>query len=194
MDCQKIGGLIYKLRKEKGMTQKQVADLLNISDKTISKWERGLGCPDVSLLAELSAIFSVNIEQLLTGELIMNETIGGNMRNIKFYECLQCGNVMTATANATLSCCGKVLEPLIPQKIESEHALIVEEIDGEYYMTSNHEMTKNHYLTFVAFVTGDTLLMSKQYPEWQMQFRMPKRKHGKLYFCCKKHGLFYQVI
>lgn len=43
MDYQKIGVLIYELRKEKNMTQKQVAQLMNISDKTISKWERGLG-------------------------------------------------------------------------------------------------------------------------------------------------------
>ena len=50
MDCKKIGSLIYELRKDKNMTQKQIADLMNISDKTISKWERGLGCPDISLL------------------------------------------------------------------------------------------------------------------------------------------------
>ena len=52
MDCSKIGKLIYNLRKEKDMTLKQIADLMNISDKTISKWERGLGCPDISLLPE----------------------------------------------------------------------------------------------------------------------------------------------
>ena len=56
MDCKKIGSLIYELRKDKNMTQKQIADLMNISDKTISKWERGLGCPDISLLPELSHI------------------------------------------------------------------------------------------------------------------------------------------
>ena len=56
MDCKKIGSLIYELRKDKNMTQKQIADLMNISDKTISKWERGLGCPDISLLPELSQI------------------------------------------------------------------------------------------------------------------------------------------
>ena len=66
MDCKKIGSLIYELRKDKNMTQKQIADLMNISDKTISKWERGLGCPDISLLPELSQILGVSIDQILS--------------------------------------------------------------------------------------------------------------------------------
>ena len=65
MDCGKVGDLLYRLRREKNLTQKQVADQLNISDKTVSKWERGLGCPDVSLLGELSGLFGVNIEKIL---------------------------------------------------------------------------------------------------------------------------------
>ena len=101
---------------------------------------------------------------------------------------------MTATAQATLSCCGKTLEALVPKKVEVGHELIIDDVDGELYITSNHEMTKNHYITFVAFVTGDTVLITKQYPEWSMQCRFQKRKHGRLYFHCKEHGLFYQLI
>lgn len=194
MDCQKVGNLIYELRKEKNMTQKQVADLMNISDKTISKWERGLGCPDISLLPELSQIFGVSIEGILAGELNINQLVGGNMRKLKFYVCPQCGNLMTATGEANVSCCGKTLEPETPKKVEPGHELKIEEIDGELYVTSDHEMTKEHYISFAAFVTGDTILMSKQYPEWHMQFRFQKRKHGKLYFHCTKHGLFYQIV
>lgn len=63
MDCSKVGNLIYTLRTEKGMTQKALANAMNISDRTISKWERGAGCPDVSLLRELSDILGVNIEK-----------------------------------------------------------------------------------------------------------------------------------
>lgn len=63
MDCSKVGNLIYTLRTEKGMTQKALANAMNISDRTISKWERGAGCPDVSLLRELSDILEVNIEK-----------------------------------------------------------------------------------------------------------------------------------
>lgn len=194
MNCERIGQLIYELRKEKKMTQKQVADLLNITDKTISKWERGLGCPDVSLLRELASIFGISVDQLLVGELKINEQVGGNMRNVKFYICPQCGNLMTATAQATLSCCGKTLEPLVPKKVEPEHKLMIEDADGELYVTSNHEMSKKHYITFIAVVTGDTVTITKQYPEWSMQCRLEKRKRGKLYFHCNEHGLFYQLI
>ncbi len=194
MNCERIGQLIYELRKEKKMTQKQVADLLNITDKTISKWERGLGCPDVSLLRELASIFGISVDQLLIGELKINEQVGGNMRNVKFYVCSQCGNLMTATVQATLSCCGKTLEPLVPKKVEPEHQLMIEDADGELYITSNHEMSKKHYITFIAVVTGDTVTITKQYPEWSMQCRLEKRKRGKLYFHCNEHGLFYQLI
>lgn len=194
MDCQKVGKLLYDLRKEKNMTQKQVADLMNISDKTISKWERGLGFPDISLLPELSQIFGVSVDGILSGRLNQNPVVGGNMRKLKFFVCPQCGNLITATEDLSMSCCGKTLEALEAKKVEADHELSIEEIDGELYVTADHEMTKEHYITFAAFVTGDTVLMSKQYPEWHMQFRFQKRKHGKLYFHCKKHGLFYQII
>ncbi len=69
MDCSKVGVLILSLHKEKNMTQKDVDDRMNISDKTISKWERGMGCPDVTLLGDLSGIFGVNIERILMGDL-----------------------------------------------------------------------------------------------------------------------------
>ncbi len=85
MDCSKVGRLILSLRQERGLTQKQLAESLGLSDRTISKWERGLGLPDVSLLRELSAVFGVNIEQLLAGDLQPNEQEVGNMRKLKFY-------------------------------------------------------------------------------------------------------------
>ena len=121
MDCKKVGSLIYELRKNKNMTQKQIADLMNISDKTISKWERGLGCPDISLLPKLSQILGVSIEQILSGKINLNQLVGGNMNKIKFYVCPQCGNLMTATGNAKISCCGKTLESLVAKKVEEEH-------------------------------------------------------------------------
>lgn len=194
MDCDKIGKLIYNLRKEKDMTQKQLADLMNISDKAISKWERGLGCPDVSLLPELSQILGVNIEELLSGNIELNETVGGNMKKLKFYVCPQCANLMTATGDATISCCGKRLEALVAAKATENHLLNIEPVEDELYVSSSHEMKKEHYLSFVAYVTGDRASIVKQYPEWNMQFRFHKLGHGKLYFHCSNHGLFYQLI
>ena len=64
MDASKIGELIYQLRKEQQLTQAQLAEKLAISDKTISKWERGLGCPDISLLGELAKILGIDVQKL----------------------------------------------------------------------------------------------------------------------------------
>jgi len=194
MDCNKIGKLIYHLRKEKDMTQKQLADLMNISDKTISKWERGLGCPDVSLLPELSQILGVNIEEILLGKIELNEMIGGNMKKLKFYVCPQCNNFMTATGDAHISCCGKRLEALVAEKANEQHLLNIEPVEDEFYVSYSHEMRKEHYISFVAYVTGDKVFIVKQYPEWNMQFRFHKLGHGKLYWHCSNHGLFYQLI
>ena len=162
MNCDKIGKLIYNLRKEKSMTQKQLADLMNISDKTISKWERGLGCPDVSLLPELSQIVGVNIEEILLGNIELNQTVGGNMKKLKFYVCPQCNNLMTATGDANISCCGKRLEALHATKGNEDHLLTIEPIEDELYISSSHEMKKDHYISFVAYVTGDRIFIVKQ--------------------------------
>lgn len=194
MNCESIGKLIWTLRKEKNMTQKQVADLMNISDKTISKWERGLGCPDISLLPELSQILGVNIEEILQGKITPNELVGGNMKKLQFYVCPQCGNLLTATGPATVSCCGKRMEPLATAKAEQNHLLTIEPVEDELYVSSAHEMTKAHYISFVAYVTGDKVLIIKQYPEWNLQARLPRLGHGKLYYHCTNHGLFYQLI
>ncbi len=198
MDCNKVGSLLFRLRKEKGMTQKQIADLMNISDKTISKWERGLGCPDVSLLGELSTIFEINIEKILEGDLEPNNIDTGNLKRMKFYVCPSCGNVINNTGNANISCCGRKLSPLIAKPADEMHAAIVEEIEGEYYITFTHEMSKAHFLSFVAYVTSDRVLFVKLYPEQTPALRLPKMsggklKHkfsGKLYYYCSQHGLW----
>jgi len=194
MDCTKVGNLIYHLRKEKSMTQKQLADLMNISDKTISKWERGLGCPDVSLLAELSSLLGVDIEKILSGELDPNDYVGGNMKNIKFYVCPECKNIITSTGTVSISCCGRKLKEQEPVKAKDNHELKLETIEYEWFITSDHNMTKDHYISFVALATSDKLLMAKQYPEWPIQLRFQKFGHGKLFSYCTNHGLFYQII
>ena len=116
------------------------------------------------------------------------------MNKIKFYVCPQCGNLMTATGNATISCCSKTLESLVAKKAEDEHKLNIEPVEDELYVTTEHEMRKEHYISFIAYVKGDRALITKQYPEWNMQFRFRKSGHGKLYYYCTEHGLFYQIV
>lgn len=189
MDCNKVGQLILKLRKEKNMTQKSLAAKMNISDRTISKWERGIGCPDVSLLNELSKILGVNIDQILSGKLELNETDGGNMKKVKFYVCPFCGNVICSTGEAEISCCGRKLKALAAGRSDSLHEIQVEEIEDEYYVTIQHDMDKQHYIAFAACVSYDRVLLVKLYPEQSPQLRFPRLSGGELYLFCSRHGL-----
>lgn len=68
MDAEKTGRFICRLRKEKNMTQASLAEKLNISNRTVSKWENGDGFPDITILPELAAIFEVSVDDLLKGE------------------------------------------------------------------------------------------------------------------------------
>ena len=195
MDCAKTGKLIRYLRLEQNLTQKNLADKMNISDKTVSKWERGLGCPDVSLLAQLSCILKVNIEQMLDGDLSPESFVGGNMKNTKYYVCPKCGNISLCTGNATVSCCGRKLEESIPQKATNEEKLNVELIENQWFISSSHPMKKDDYISFVAFATGQSVEIIKQYPEWDFQLRFNHKSHGTLlWYTTKESKLFYQFI
>ena len=160
----------------------------------MSKWERGLGCPDVSLLPSLSKALGVPVERLLAGSLDERDPDGGSMRKLTFFVCPQCGNLMTATGAAALSCCGRTLEPLIPQTPDEDHQLVRELLDNEWFLTASHPMEKEHYLSFAALVSGDQATVVKRWPEWDFQARFPKKGHGMLYWYCTKHGLFRQAL
>ena len=73
MDYNKIGEFIASLRKEKKLTQAKLAEKLFVSEKTISKWEKGNGIPDTNLLPKLCEIFEVSLDELLSGEKITIE-------------------------------------------------------------------------------------------------------------------------
>lgn len=194
MDNVKIGNLICKLRKEKQLTQLQLAEKMNISDKTVSKWERGLGCPEISLLPELSQILDVDLEKLLSGNLNDNKVSGGNMNKLCFYVCQNCGNIITALTDTNISCCGKKLKLLRPQKASGSERLTVQKIENDYYITASHPMEREHYISFVSLLTTDGIILRKQYPEWDLQVRIPAFARGRLFWYCNKHGLFYQEI
>ena len=194
MDCSKVGSLILSLRKEKKMTQKEIADRMNISDKTISKWERGMGFPDVTLLGDLSKIFGVNIEKILLGDLEEKDADGGNMKQIKFYVCKNCSNAIIGTSEAEIYCCGRKLSSLVINPQDEAHKITVTDIDYEYYVTIAHPMVKTHYISFVAFVGFDRIVLTKLYPEQNAELYIPKMQRGKLYAYCSEHGLWVKGI
>ena len=157
MQNSKIGNIIRTLRQERNMTQKQLADKMNISDKTVSKWERGLGCPDISFLPELSDLLGVDTQKLLVGDMTPNNFVGGNMKNTKYYVCSICHNILLCTGEAELSCCGKKLTVQALNKAKESEKLSVQVIEDDWYITSDHPMTKTHYISFVAFATMEKI-------------------------------------
>ena len=192
MDYQKIGSLIRKLRTEKCMTQVELAEILHVSGKTVSKWECGSGCPEVSMFPALSKVLDVDFAALFAGETVEKPTDSGNLRRLQFYICPLCGNMITATSGTTISCCGKVL---LPQKLQrAGEEVQAELVDHEYYICSNHEMNRNHYITFIALRSSEQLLLRKLYPEWNIDLRMPYMPGATLIWHCNQHGLYYQPL
>ncbi len=194
MDQIRTGELIRRLRMEMKLTQKELAEKLSVSDKAVSKWESGKGCPDISLLYGLAEIFGTDINVLLSGELEKNESEKGNMRKLRFYICRKCGNIITSTSEAAVTCCGSRLTAEEPRKADENDALVLEDIGGEWAVSSSHPMTKEHYISFVAYVRDSAAMIYKMYPEWDLQFIMPMYRSGRLLWFCTEHGLLYHDI
>lgn len=191
MEQKTMGPLLTKLRKERGLTQQQMADTLHISPQAVSKWERNLGCPDVTLLPVLSETFGVSMEHLLSGDLSPNAREVGNMKRMKFYMCPECGNVITASGGGEFHCCGRKLTALAVQPADEMHSAEVQCVEDDWYVTFSHSMRKDHFIRFAAYVTMDRVLLVRLYPEQGGEFRIPQlRRDGKLYICCSQDGLF----
>ncbi|MDR2889759.1 MAG: helix-turn-helix domain-containing protein [Lachnospiraceae bacterium] len=126
MDNIQVGKLIRRLRAEKNMTQREIADQMGITEQAVSKWERGLGGPDISLLPELSTILGVN--------------------------------------------------------------------EDDYYVTIDHEMSREHYISFVAYVGYDRVLIVKLYPQQDAELRFPKMQGRRILAYCNQHGLWEERL
>ena len=185
---------IKRLREAAGLTQKQLAQQLTISDKTVSKWETARGLPDISLLAPLAGALSVSLAELLSGNCIQNTNRGGNLLRSRFYVCPVCGNIIHAVGAGVYSCCGVSLPPLEAEPEDEEHTIRIETVENEHFLTLAHPMTKEHYLSFIAWVTGDRVNLVKWYPEGNAETRIQLRGHGFLYVYCNRHGLFSRRV
>lgn len=194
MNTGQIGKLIREIRLEKHMTQRQLAESLNITEQAVSKWERGIGSPDIALLSQLADILGINIEKILAGNLQANDSDSGNIQKIKFYVCPECGGILTSTGAAEVSCCGRKLAKLQATTADESHWLSVTQDEGEYYITSTHEMVRAHYISFIACVSADKLLLVKLYPEQGVEVRIPRLHGSTLYYYCTQHGLIKEKI
>ena len=188
------GSTIRTLREKNKMTQQQLAEKLCVSDKTISKWETGKGLPDISLIEPLANTLKVSIPELLSGEQIINSNRSANLLKSNLYVCPICGNIIHSTGEAMISCCGVTLPPLEAEQDDDEHQISCEKIEDEYFISMDHPMTKEHYISFVAYCTGNRFEYVKLYPEGNIEVRFFGRGHGMLYWYCNHHGLFKKRI
>ena len=194
MDTYVTGAVIKQLREKCGMTQAELAEQIGVSSKTVSKWETAKGLPDVSLLQPLAQALGVSVIELMNGEPVANKNISANLLRSKFYVCPICGNVIHCCGETVVSCCGVLLPALEAEDADVAHSALIENVEDEQFITIDHAMTKQHYISFVAFVTTDRFQMVKFYPEGNAQTRLQLRGRGFLYFYCKRHGLYRQRV
>ena len=188
------GMVIKEIREKQNITQKELADTINVSDKTVSKWETGKGLPDIAIIEDLAKALGTSIAELLTGDLRKNENPAGNMKKMHFYVCPVCGNIITSVGQGSFSCCGITLPEQECENCDEDHIINLETVDQEYLVTLNHPMTKRHYISFVAYVTSAGAEIVKLYPEQDISIRFRKKGHGLLYTYCNRHGMFRIVI
>ena len=189
------GNTIKSLREKQNLTQVQLANLLCVSDKTISKWETGRGYPDISFLEPLAKILKVSIVELLSGNEIINQNKSSNLKKSNFYTCPICGNVIFSMGNALISCCGIQLPALEVEnqpenEIAEEHKIMVEPVEDELFVTLNHPMQKDHFISWIAVVRLTSVEIIKLYPEQNAECRIKFGRGLKIFAYCNRHGLF----
>jgi len=184
------GAVIRELREKKQLTQAELAEKLNVSDKTVSKWETAKGYPDISLLEPIARVFGVSIAELISGNAVQNENASANMMRSKFYVCPVCGNVIHSMGEAVIHCHGVLLTPCQAEETDEKHKIFMEKVEDEYYVRIEHDMTKKHYISFVAALSSDHMQMVKLYPEGDPEARFKKNGVRKIFFYCNRDGLF----
>ena len=190
MDQYVTGAVIKSLREKRRMTQAELAEKLNVSDKTVSKWENGRGYPDITLIGPIAESFGVSVTELLTGNAVSNSNISSNVMRSKFYVCPVCGNVIHSMGEAAISCHGVVLIPCEAERTDEDHKIFVEAVEDEYYVRIEHDMTKKHYISFIAALSPDKTQTVKLYPEGNAEARFKRDGVRSILFYCNRDGLF----
>lgn len=188
------GSTIKELREHRKLTQAALAEKIGVSSKTVSKWETAKGLPDISLLQPLAQALGISVIELMNGQQITNRNVSANMLRGKFYVCPICANAICSTGDALVSCCGITLPPLEAEETDEAHPITIENVEDEHFISISHPMTKQHFISFVAFVTSDRSQMVKFYPEGNAETRLQLRGRGYLYYYCNRHGLFRKKI
>lgn len=184
------GAVIRKLREKNHLTQAELAERLSVSDKAVSKWETAKGYPDISLLEPIAKVFGISITELLAGNAVSNANVSANMMRSKFYVCPVCGNAIHSMGEAVINCHGVLLTPSQAEETDENHMIFIERVEDEYYVRMEHDMTKKHYISFVAALSADKIQMVKLYPEGNPEARFKMNGVKQIFFYCNKDGLF----
>lgn len=184
------GAVIRQLREKNNLTQAELAEKLHVSDKAVSKWENGKGYPDVSLLEPIAGVFGVSLAELVSGRTVNNMNVSANMLRSKFYVCPVCGNAIHSMGEAVIHCHGIQLTPAQPEETDEDHKSFIEGVEDEYYVRIEHDMTKRHYISFIAALSMDKIQMVKLYPEGNAEARFKVNSVKRILFYCKRDGLF----
>lgn len=194
MDNYITGATVRRLREEKGITQAQLAEQIGVSSKAVSKWETAKGLPDITLIEPLAKALGVSVMELMSGNTVVNKNISSNILRSRFYVCPLCGNIIRSTGETVVSCCGITLPALEAEDTDEFHEITVEKVEDERFITVSHEMTKNHFISFIAYLTSDRVQFVKLYPEGNAETRMQLRGRGYIYIYCNKHGLMKKKV
>ena len=190
MDQYVTGTAIRELREKHHMTQAELADRLNVSDKTVSKWETGKGYPDITLLEPIAGVFGISLTELLSGSPVLNANVSGNMLRSGFYVCPVCGNIIHSMGSAVIQCHGVLLTKAEEEPAGGNHSVSIERVEDEYYIRIDHDMTKQHYISFAAAVSSGGIQTVKFYPEQNAEARFKINGVKKICFYCNRDGLF----
>ena len=187
------GAVIKELREKNHLTQAELAEKLNVSDKTVSKWETAKGYPDISLLEPIAKVFGISVTELISGNAVSNVNVSANMMRSKFYVCPVCGNSIHSIGEAVIQCHGIILTPCQAEETDENHMIFIERIEDEYYIRVEHAMTKQHYISFIAGLASDKVQIVKLYPEGNAEARLKINGVKKILFYCNRDGLFSVV-
>jgi len=185
------GAVIKELRERNHLTQAELAERLCVSDKTISKWETAKGYPDISLLEPIAKVFGISITELISGNAVSNVNVSSNMLRSRFYVCPVCGNIIHCMGEAVIHCHGVLLTPSEAEETDENHKIFIERVEDEYYVQIEHDMTKKHYISFVAAFSADKIQMVKLYPEGNPEARFKMNGVKQIFFYCNRDGVFY---
>ena len=190
MDQFITGSIIRQLREKTGLTQAALAETLCVSDKAVSKWETGRSYPDITLIEPLASALHVSVAELMAGECVINKNRSFNMLRSGLYVCPVCGNVIFSSGDALISCCGITLMKLESESADEGHTPSIEKVEDEYFVSLNHEMSKEHYISFFAAIYDDGIELKKLYPEGPAEARFKIRRLKRILFYCNRHGLY----